>query len=82
MNGDFLSRTDFKSVDQVVTEFSNGAVTNRYYSMSEIAEKLYGVAFGTEEFWRVAVAIGDSLKSNGWKQVNYKNRRFWVLRIV
>jgi len=78
MDGNFLAVTDKKSVDIVTREFAKNAVVNCCYSMIEIAYELYCVEFGTDEFWRVAVGIGDSLRENGFKQVNYKNRRFWV----
>jgi hypothetical protein len=81
MDGQFLAKTDKKSVDVVTKQFSEQAIENRYYSMIEIANSLYGVEFGTDEFWRVAVGVGDSLREIGWKQVNYKNRRFWVKRL-
>lgn len=78
MEANFLAATDAKAVEETVGAWARSANTNRYYSMIEIMAEIYAVDFDTDEFWRVASRAGDALRAHGFKQVNYKNRRFWV----
>lgn len=78
MKAHFLATTDLESIAIAVGRFAACADHNRYYSMTEIVAEIYAVDYATEEFWRVAPGVGESLRANGFKQVAYKGRRFWV----
>lgn len=81
MEARFLATTDLDSVARAAANFAETADINRYYSMAEIVSEIYSVEYDTEEFWRVAPGVGETIRSHGFKQVNYKNRRFWVKKV-
>lgn len=78
MDAEFIIETDAESTKADTAAFCAAASHNHLYSMEEIVWSIYGKEFATPEFWRVAPAIGDALRENGFKKVYYKNRRFWV----
>ena len=78
MDAKFLALSDAPHVAIAVVSWVKTADTDRFYSMVEIVDEMYGVEFDTDEFWRVASRAGDTLRECGFRQVNYKNRRIWV----
>lgn len=78
MDGRFVASTDSDSVVYAVIAWAESADPSRIYSMADVVLEIYGVEYETDEFWRVAPAVGDGLRTCGFKQVSYRNRRFWV----